>query len=125
MTSHPKRVEAALEQIKEKFWRHPALKAANDAIVLQAIRGGTRGYTGESGNVAVDTLIREVQEAVYAEVRGATNKTLNAILEDTLAADGFVGFKPEEWRACKVFAAIILHRVKNELGRLEGKGETP
>lgn len=36
-----------IEKIIEDLNNHPALKFANDAITLQAIRQGTKGYTGE------------------------------------------------------------------------------
>lgn len=36
-----------IEQQIEKINNHPAIQAANDAIVLQAVRMGTRGYEGE------------------------------------------------------------------------------
>lgn len=35
------------KEILAEFENHPALKFANDAIALQAVRAGTNGYDGE------------------------------------------------------------------------------
>lgn len=40
-----------LEEIIEEFRDHPAMRFANDAIVTEAIRSGTKGYTGEENLV--------------------------------------------------------------------------
>ena len=37
-----------IEKIVESILNHKAMKFSNDAIVLQALRSGTKGYTGAS-----------------------------------------------------------------------------
>lgn len=41
------KLEEFIEKSKEEFANHPAMKFANDAIVLQAVRSGTSGFKGE------------------------------------------------------------------------------
>ena len=53
--------------ILAEFAKHPALKFANDAIMLQAIRSGTSGYTGKENltewlSGAIDSLLKSVEE---------------------------------------------------------------
>lgn len=38
--------EEKIEEIIKGLTKHPAMKFANDAIVMAAIRSGTKGYQG-------------------------------------------------------------------------------
>lgn len=40
-------IAESVERGKKELGEHPAMKFANDAIILAAVRGGTQGYTGE------------------------------------------------------------------------------
>jgi len=39
--------ETMKDKLLKEFAEHPAMKFANDAIVLAAVRSGTSGYTGK------------------------------------------------------------------------------
>lgn len=62
---------------------------------------------------AVDVVDRLTKAIIglLAHQQARNIEAVERILEDTLAADGFVGFKMDEWRACKVFTKLICARV--------------
>lgn len=64
-------IKDILREGEEELQNHPAMKFANNAIALQAIRSGTKGYTGDKN--LIDWLKAHDQkllEAVIDTARG-------------------------------------------------------
>ncbi len=62
-----------IEQLKN----HPAMEFANDAITLQAIRSGTKGYQGEEDLVqwfekSTDEMMEEMKSDLVGKIEGLT-----------------------------------------------------
>lgn len=55
-------------EARREFWNHPALKYANSMIAFQAVRTGTSGWDGESGDVGLDKFAETILEAQLDEV---------------------------------------------------------
>ena len=70
-------IKQQLERNKRELINHPALKFANDAIVLQAIRTGTKGYEGENlldwYNKSLKALITTLIEEEEKEMKDIPN----------------------------------------------------
>lgn len=52
------------DKLLKEFAEHPALKFANDAIVLAAVRSGTSGYTGKEN---LTEWLSRALDCMYAE----------------------------------------------------------
>lgn len=56
-------------EIIEEFKNHPALKFANDAIVLDSLRNGIQGYKGKENLVQfLDRKLTDLLDTLEAEV---------------------------------------------------------
>lgn len=62
-------------EAREALHDHPAMKFANDAVLLAAIRSGTKGYPGEKNlSDFVDELVESTAKAVLEAVKGEAMK---------------------------------------------------
>lgn len=79
----------------DKYDKYKVLESLIDGIEKEAYSLGK--------SVGKSDCIKEVEEMTQR------------VLDDTLAADAFVGFKENEWRACKVFAGLIIATIHKRL----------
>ncbi len=62
--------EQLIEEAKKRLAEHPALKFANAAITLQAMRSGTKGYEGkENLNDFLEAELKLMREKTIGDVR--------------------------------------------------------
>lgn len=59
-------IKSILREGEEELQNHPAMKFANNAITLQAIRSGTKGYTGDKN--LIDWLKAHDQKLLQAVI---------------------------------------------------------
>jgi len=66
-----------IEEILKELKNHPAMKFANDAILLQAARSSTKGYTGgEMLDIWLRRTLKEYGESMRQEGEEETLKKL-------------------------------------------------
>lgn len=94
----PNPLTAAIEAAEKEFEAHPAIKAANDAIVLQALRSGTSGYQGTQ----IGEFIREKMEQAYALGMDAGAKSVSEPIHKVL-----IGFDTINRSADELFDLVV------------------
>lgn len=82
-----------------------------DAIIEEMHQIEDLPVTEEQAWRMLRAALTKALTEVAAHQQARNIEAVERILEDTLAADGFVGFKMDEWRACKVFTKLICARV--------------
>lgn len=84
-------IDEKVTKYQDELAEHPAMKFANDAIVLAAVRSGTKGYEGEQhlGHF-IEKVVREVDaqarlelfELIHKKFMNSNNKEVLDTLEE-------------------------------------------
>lgn len=91
-TTREELIDAIVQLGQKELSGHPAMKFANDTIVLQAVRNGTSGYSGE------EYLGQWLDRFLRSSLLRISNASMDAV--EVEKRDDTWGDRKGEWAGC-------------------------